>query len=171
MDMSKPFIAAYKDGASSSSVNSYITEDLLVYWYRPAPRGVNCDSTDTCMVPANNGSGNYFNGRPDGWETMEDAVFVVTTLTEPATVTINSGGNVEVFDAPAGASAFTVPMGVGSQAFSLSRNGQVIQSGVSLLPIIDGCVCGLYNFNPYGTFSSGTVHFGIFTMYLSANRK
>ncbi|CEL10268.1 hypothetical protein ASPCAL13390 [Aspergillus calidoustus] len=158
MDMSKPFIAAYKDGASSSSVNSYITEDLLVYWYRPAPRGVNCDATDTCMVPANNGSGNYFNGRPDGWETMEDAVFVVTTLTEPATVTVNSGGNVQVFDAPAGASAFTVPMGVGSQAFSLSRNGQVIQSGVSLLPIIDGCVCGLYNFNPYvGTLPPGPI--------------
>ncbi|KAL4900408.1 glycosyl hydrolase family 71-domain-containing protein [Aspergillus multicolor] len=147
MDMSRPWIAAYKDGADS--VDSYITEDFLVYWYRPAPRDVNCDSTDTCMVPANNGSGNYFNGRPNGWETMEDAVFVVTTLTEPATVTVNSGGNVEVFDAPAGASAFKVPMGVGSQAFSLSRNGQVFQSDISLLPIIDGCPCGLYNFNPY----------------------
>ncbi|KAL4914768.1 glycosyl hydrolase family 71-domain-containing protein [Aspergillus aurantiobrunneus] len=147
MDMSKPFIAAYKDGASS--VDSYITEDLVVYWYRPTPRDVNCDATDTCMAPANNGSGNYFNGRPNGWETMEDAVFVVTTLTEPATLTVNSGGNVEVFDAPAGANAFKVPMGIGSQGFSLSRNGQVIQSGISLLPIIDGCVCGLYNFNPY----------------------
>ncbi|KAL4939137.1 hypothetical protein BDV06DRAFT_42050 [Aspergillus oleicola] len=147
MEMSKPFIAAYKAGATS--VDSYITEDLLVYWYRPAPRDVNCDATDTCMVPANNGSGNYFNGRPNGWETMEDAVFVVTTLTEPATVTVNSGGNVEVFDAPAGASAFKVPMGVGSQAFSLSRNGEVFRSDISLLPIIDGCVCGLYNFNPY----------------------
>jgi hypothetical protein len=148
MDMSKPFIAAYKDGATS--VDSYVTEDLLVYWYRPVPRGVNCDVTDTCMIPANNESGNYFYGRPDGWETMQDAVFVVTTLTEPATVTVNTGGNVQVIDAPAGASAFTVPMSVGSQAFSLSRNGQVIQSGVSLLPILDGCVCGLYNFNPYG---------------------
>ncbi|KAL4956106.1 glycosyl hydrolase family 71-domain-containing protein [Aspergillus filifer] len=147
MDMSKPFIAAYKAGATS--VDDYITEDLLVYWYRPAPRGVNCDATDTCMVPANNGSGNYFNGRPNGWETMEDAVFVVTTLTEPATVTVNSGGNVEVFEAPAGASSFKVPMGVGSQAFSLSRNGEVFRSDISLLPIIDGCICGLYNFNPY----------------------
>jgi hypothetical protein len=155
MDMSKPFIAAYKDGAPSSSLSRYITEDLLVYWYRPAPRDVNCDATDTCMVPVNNDSGNYFYGRPDGWETMEDAVFVVTTLTEPATVTVNSGGKVQVFDAPAGASAFTVPMGVGSQAFSLSRNGQIIQSGVSLLPIIDRCVCGLYNSNPYGTFHLG----------------
>lgn len=147
--MSKPFIAAYKDGAKS--VDSYITEDLLVYWYRPTPREVNCDATDTCMVPANNDSGNYFMGRPNGWETMQDAVFVVTTLTEGATVTVNSGDNVEVFDAPAGASAFQVPMGVGSQAFSLSRNGKVIQSDISLLPIIDGCVCGIYNFNPYGT--------------------
>ncbi|KAI9370272.1 glycosyl hydrolase family 71-domain-containing protein [Aspergillus egyptiacus] len=147
MDMSKPFIAAYKNGATS--VDSYITEDLLVYWYRPAPRDVNCDDTDTCMVPANNASGNYFYGRPDGWETMEDAVFVVTTLTEPATVTVNSGGNVEVFEAPAGASAFQVPMGVGSQGFSVSRNGQTIMEGISLLPIKDSCTCGIYNFNPY----------------------
>ncbi|KAL3483274.1 alpha-1,3-glucanase/mutanase [Aspergillus germanicus] len=154
MDMSKPFIAAYKNGATS--VDNYITEDLLVYWYRPAPRNVNCDATDTCMLPANNASGNYFYGRPDGWETLEDAVFVVTTLTEPATVTVNSGGNVHIFEAPAGASAFTVPMGVGSQAFSISRNEQVIQSGVSLKPILDGCVCGLYNFNPYvGTLPPG----------------
>ncbi|KAJ0413050.1 glycoside hydrolase [Aspergillus carlsbadensis] len=133
----QPFIAAYKDGAIS--VDNYITEDRLVYWYRPAPRNVNCDVTDTCMLPANNNSGNYFYGRPDGWETLEDAVFVVTTLTEPATVTVNSGGNIHVFEAPAGASAFKVPMGVGSQAFSISRYGQVIQSGVSLKPIIDGC--------------------------------
>jgi hypothetical protein len=103
------------------------------------------------MLPANDASGNYLYGRPDGWETLEEAVFVVTTLTEPATVTVNSGGNVHVFEAPAGASAFTVPMGVGSQAFSISRNGKVIQSGVSLKPILDSCVCGLYNFNPYGT--------------------
>ncbi|KAL4876792.1 glycosyl hydrolase family 71-domain-containing protein [Aspergillus karnatakaensis] len=147
MDMSRPWIAAYKD--SAPSVDPYITEDLLVYWYRPNPRELNCDATDTCMVPANNGSGNYFYGRPNGWETMEDAVFVVTTLTSPATVTVNSGGNVEVFDAPAGASAFKVPMGVGSQGFSLSRDGQVIASDISLLPITETCICGLYNFNPY----------------------
>ncbi|PLN86817.1 putative alpha-1,3-glucanase/mutanase [Aspergillus taichungensis] len=147
LDISKPYISAYKAGATS--VDSYINDEELVYWYRPAPRDVNCDATDTCMVGANNSSGNYFMGRPNGWESMADAVFVVAMLKSPATVTVNSGGKVQTFEAPAGASAFQAPMGVGSQWFALSRGGQTVMSGTSLLPIIDGCVCGLYNFNPY----------------------
>ena len=102
------------------------------------------------MVPANNGSGNYFMGRPDGWESMADSVFVVSLLTSPATVQVNSGGTVYNYDAPAGASAKEVPMGVGSQSFTVIRDGQTILSGTSLKEVIDGCVCGLYNFNAYG---------------------
>ncbi|KAJ5432131.1 uncharacterized protein N7458_011287 [Penicillium daleae] len=147
LDISKPFITAFKAGASS--VASYIKSDQLVYWYRPAPRNVNCDSTDTCMVPANNDSGNYFLGRPNGWESMEDSVFVVSLLTVPASVHVNSGGTVYAYDAPIGVSAQAIPMHVGIQSFSVSRNGQDILSGTSLKPIIDGCVCGLYNFNAY----------------------
>lgn len=152
LDISKPYIAAYKAG--DTSVDGYIKDEELVYWYRPAPREVNCDATDTCMVGANNSSGNYFMGRPNGWESMADAVFVVAMLKSPATVTVNSGGKVQTFEAPAGASAFQAPMGVGSQWFALSRGEQTVLSGTSLLPIIDGCVCGLYNFNPYGMYSS-----------------
>lgn len=100
--MSKPFIAAFKKGVSSP--NEYITSEQLVYWYRPAPRDVNCDATDTCMVPANNGSGNYFLGRPDGWQTMRDAVFVVSLLQAPAVVQVNTGASVFDYNAPAGAS-------------------------------------------------------------------
>ena len=148
LDMAKPYIAAFKAGATS--VNSYITNDEVVYWYRPAPKGVNCDSTDTCMVPANNGSGNYFLGRPNGYDDMQDAVFVVTLLTQAGTLTVNSGGNRQTFNAPAGASAFQVPMGVGPQSFSLQRGGNTVLSGNSLRDIINGCPCGLYNFIAYG---------------------
>ncbi|KAJ5630913.1 alpha-1-3-glucanase/mutanase [Penicillium longicatenatum] len=154
LEISKPFIAAFKDGASAP--DKYITDEKLVYWYRPAPRDVNCDATDTCMVPANNGSGNYFLGRPDGWQSMQDSVFVVTLLKSPASVEVNSGGTVYKYDAPAGASAHAVPMKVGVQAFSMSRSGQSVLSGTSLKPIINGCVCGLYNFNAYvGTLPPG----------------
>ncbi|KAJ5467876.1 hypothetical protein N7475_005628 [Penicillium sp. IBT 31633x] len=154
LDISKPFIAAFKAGESSP--NRHISSDELVYWYRPAPRGVDCDATDTCMVPANNGSGNYFMGRPDGWQSMSDSVFVVSLLTSPATVQVNSGGSVYNYDAPAGASAKEVPMGVGSQSFAVIRHGQTILSGTSLKQIINGCVCGLYNFNAYvGTLPAG----------------
>ncbi|KAJ5773769.1 hypothetical protein N7457_008665 [Penicillium paradoxum] len=154
LDISKPYIAAFKAGESSP--NNHISADELVYWYRPAPRGVDCDATDTCMVPANNGSGNYFMGRPDGWQSMSDSVFVVSLLTSAATVQVNSGGSIYNYEAPAGASAKEVPMGVGSQSFAVIRNGQTILSGTSLKPIINGCVCGLYNFNAYvGTLPAG----------------
>ena len=84
LDMAKPFIAAYHAGATS--VNSYITSDELIYWYRPTLRSLDCDATDTTMVSANNASGNYFEGRPNGWEDMADSVFVVSMLTAPGTV-------------------------------------------------------------------------------------
>ncbi|KAF3906783.1 hypothetical protein AA313_de0207282 [Arthrobotrys entomopaga] len=147
MDMAKPFIAAYKAGATS--VDSFIQDEQVVYWYRPTPRGLDCDATDTCMVQADNSSGNYFMGRPNGWETMEDSVFVVAMLKSPGTVIVNSGGNQQVFNAPAGASAYSVPMGVGTQSFLLARNNQIVFAGTSSKDIVNTCVCGIYNFNPY----------------------
>ncbi|KAB5528024.1 putative alpha-1,3-glucanase/mutanase [Coniochaeta sp. 2T2.1] len=147
LDMAKPFISAFHAGASSA--NSYVTTDQLVYWYRPNPRSLNCDATDTTMVPADNSSGNYFMGRPNGWETMEDSVFVVAMLTQAGTVTVASGSNTQSFNVPAGISSYTVPMGVGKQQFWLTRNGQTILSQVSLKDITTVCPCGLYNFNAY----------------------
>jgi hypothetical protein len=101
------------------------------------------------MVPANNASGNYFEGRPNGWEDMEDSVFVVALLTAPGTVIIDSGGNVQSFSAPAGASAFQVPMQVGQQQLALTRGSTTVLDGVSLKDISSICICGIYNFNAY----------------------
>ncbi|KAH8595187.1 putative alpha-1,3-glucanase/mutanase [Bisporella sp. PMI_857] len=154
LDLAKPFIAAYHAGADSP--NNYITADQLVYWYRPNLRTLNCDATDTTMVPADNSSGNYFNGRPDGWDDMADSVFVVALLTSPGVVTVRSGGNTQAFNAPAGATAFQVNMGVGQQQFSLTRGGATVLSAVSLKDISSTCICGLYNFNAYvGTVPEG----------------
>jgi hypothetical protein len=102
------------------------------------------------MAPANNASGNYFFGRPNGWDSMEDSVFVVSLLTAPASVHVNSGGTVYIYEAPVGASAQVIPMNIGVQSFSVSRNGQDVLSETSLKPIINSCVCGLYNVNAYG---------------------
>ncbi|KAF7364279.1 putative alpha-1,3-glucanase/mutanase [Mycena sanguinolenta] len=87
LEMAKPFIQAYKAG--STNVNQYIT--------------------NTTMQPANNPSGNYFEGRPNGYQTMTDDVFVVTLLRAAGTVVVNSGGTAYTYSAPAGASAFAVP--------------------------------------------------------------
>ncbi|TVY24233.1 Mutanase [Lachnellula hyalina] len=154
LDMAKPFIAAYHAG--SKTVDDYITNDELVYWYRPTLRSLDCDATDTTMVTANNASGNYFQGRPDGYEDMEDTVFVVAMLTAPGTVTVTSGGNAKTFNAPKGASAYQVPMSVGKQQFSLTRDSTTVLSGDSLKDISSTCICGIYNFNAYvGTLPTG----------------
>ncbi|KAF5358791.1 hypothetical protein D9758_008590 [Tetrapyrgos nigripes] len=147
LDMAKPFIAAYKAG--SPSVDPFITSDQLIYWYRITPKDLNCDATDTTMVPANNASGNYFEGRPNGFEAMTDDVFVVSLLTSPGTVTVNSGAQKYTFDAPSGASAFAVPFRIGAQSFALSRGGNQVIGATSLKVIQDTCPCGLYKFNPY----------------------
>ncbi|KDQ10474.1 glycoside hydrolase family 71 protein [Botryobasidium botryosum FD-172 SS1] len=154
LDMAIPFIKAYKAGATD--VTPYITNEQIIYWYRPTPKNLNCDSTDTTMVGANNASGNYFQGRPNGWETMNDRVFVVPLLKQAGTVTVNSGGTIYNFNAPAGASAFAVDFALGSQSFTLTRNGQTVLSATSLKQITNTCPCGLYNFNPYvGTVPAG----------------
>lgn len=146
--MSKPFIAAYKAGETSAL--KYITDEKLIYWYRPTPRDINCDATDTTMQGSpNNASGNFFRGRPNGWESMVDEVFVVSLLKNPARVLVQSGNQSQAFQAPAGISAYSVPMGVGQQKFAVTREGQTVLSGTSLKDIVDSCVCGIYNFNAY----------------------
>lgn len=146
--MAKPFIAAYKAGASSP--NEFVTEEKLIYWYRPTKRDVDCDETDTTMNGSpNNSSGNFFAGRPNGWESMQDEVFVVSLLKSAAQVHVQSGDQSRSFHAPAGVSSYTVPMGVGKQRFAVTRDGQTVLSGTSLKDIEDSCVCGIYNFNAY----------------------
>lgn len=153
-DLARPFIAAYKAG--SKSVNEYIKDDKIIYWYRPTPRAVNCDSTDNTMKAGNNDSGNYFNGKPNGWEDMEDSVFVVSLLKSTGSIEVTSGKNTKTFNAPAGASSFKVDMGVGQQKFSLTRDSKQVLSGTSLKDITETCPCGLYNFNAYvGTLPEG----------------
>ncbi|KAJ9131754.1 glycoside hydrolase family 71 protein [Coniochaeta hoffmannii] len=147
MEMAKPFIAAYKAG--STTVGDFITDDELVYWYRPNPKDLDCDATDTTMVTASNASGNYFMGRPDGYDSTKDHVFVVSLLTAPGTVTITSGNNTQAFNAPAGASIFEVAMGLGQQKFAVTRDSHDVFSGTSLKDITESCICGLYNFNAY----------------------
>jgi hypothetical protein len=155
LDLSKPFIAAYKNG--DTNVANYIQNEEIVYWYRRNLKTLNCDATDTTFgIPANNASGNYFEGIPNGWQDMDDSVYAVAFLKTAGTLTVTSGGNTQTFNAPAGANIFTVPAGLGKQTFSLTRNGQSVLSGTSLMDITNVCACGIYNFNAYvGTLPAG----------------
>ncbi|KAL6894894.1 mutanase [Trichoderma evansii] len=155
LDLSKPFIAAYKN--KDTDVSKYIQNEELVYWYRRNLKGLNCDATDTTYNrPANNASGNYFEGKPDGWDTMDDAVYVAAFLKSAGTVTVTSGGTTQSFQGSAGANIFQVPANLGQQKFALTRNGQTVFSSVSLMDITNVCACGIYNFNTYvGTVPAG----------------
>lgn len=115
LEMAQPYIAAFKAGSKAISV----TEEKLVYWYRPTPKAA-------C-------------GGFDGIDTLQDAVFVVAMLQSAGTVTVTSGGNTQTFNAPAGASAYQVNMGTGAQTFTLSRNGATVISGKGGLDISENC--------------------------------
>ena len=154
LEMAKPFIAAYKAGAKS--VNQHIEKDQLIYWYRPSLKSANCDATDNTMKAVSNPSENFFQGRPNGADTLSDSVFVVALLKEPGTVKVASGSNSKTFTAQAGANAYTVNMGAGKQQFSLTRGGNAVLSGTSPRDISADCICGIYNFNAYvGTLPAG----------------
>lgn len=157
LQMAKPYIAAFHAG--SKRVDDYIESDQLVFWYRPTLKSASCESTDNCEQPwpGPTPNPNYFIGKPNGFDTMEDSVFVVALLTSPGTVTVTSGGNSpQTFSAPAGASSWQAGMGTGKQSFSLTRNRQTVLSGDSLKEIMSDCVCGIYNFNAYvGTLPAG----------------
>ncbi|ETN38867.1 uncharacterized protein HMPREF1541_06908 [Cyphellophora europaea CBS 101466] len=134
LDMAKPFIAAWKSG--SNDLASNIESEQLIYWYR----------TTSKTQPCNDAL-----GQPDGADHMADSVFVVTLLKSDAEVTISSGDNSQTFQAKAGAFAFTVPMGLGKQTFSVARNGASVDglSGASSRDIVDYHEGDIYNFNAY----------------------
>lgn len=87
--------------------------------------------------------------QPDGAATLTDNVFVVALLTSAGTVDVTSGVNTQSVQAPTGATAFQVPMGVGSQSFKLSRGGVTALEATSIKDVSSSCVCGIYNFNAF----------------------
>ncbi|TGO60235.1 hypothetical protein BCON_0037g00350 [Botryotinia convoluta] len=147
LTLATPFIRAFHAGATSPS--KYIKRDLIVYWYRPNPLSINCDATDTTMLAASNSSGDYFNGKPNGWETETDSIFVTAFLKSPGNVTVVSGSGAFQFNAVQGVNAFTVPMGAGSQIFGLWRKGKIVVQEMSPRNVTEICACGNYNFNAY----------------------
>ncbi|KAJ4037442.1 hypothetical protein NW756_005553 [Fusarium oxysporum] len=155
LDLSKPFIAAYKN--KDTSVAKYIEKDQIIYWYRRNLKGLNCDATDTTSGRAPpKPNENYFQGRPDGWQSMEDTVYVVSLLKSAGTVIIKSGSNTVTKEVPAGATLIKVDASLGKQTFTLKRGSTNVLSDTSLMDITAVCSCGLYNFNAYvGTVAAG----------------
>ncbi|KAK2596777.1 hypothetical protein QQS21_006172 [Conoideocrella luteorostrata] len=130
----KPYIMAYKTGASQPTVES----DGLVYWYRPTPKNTACSADGV--------------GDAKGKDLLEDLVFVSTLLTQPGQLVVKSGSQQPVtVQAPAGITTFNFTMGVGAQDFSVSRDGNRVVGGTSPKNVVDSCTT--FNYNAYvGSF-------------------
>ncbi|RAL06556.1 glycoside hydrolase family 71 protein [Aspergillus homomorphus CBS 101889] len=129
-DLYQPYIAAFKSGAATPRLD----KDSLVYWYRATPKSVLCPQDD--LRP------------PNGISMLSDSIFVATMLTSPATLIVTSGSNAPVrIDVPAGIVTSNVSMGMGTQKFTVSRNGQTIMSGQGDLAVQNQS--RYYNFNVY----------------------
>ncbi|OHF01936.1 mutanase [Colletotrichum orchidophilum] len=135
-NLMKPYIAAYKSGADKPTVVS----DELVYWYRPTPKNSVC-TNDTL-------------GAPNGTQYLADVVFVATMLTQPAELTVTSGGQAPAtVPVSAGIQTTNFTMGAGAQKFLLSRDGVAILGGTSSKEIEGSCE--KYNYNAFvGSFKA-----------------
>jgi glucan endo-1,3-alpha-glucosidase len=79
---------------------------------------------------------------------LSDTVFVATMLKDNAPLTITSGSEDPVtVEVGAGIVTTNVTMGLGTQSFSVSRDGKTILSGNGGLNITDQCET--YNYNVY----------------------
>lgn len=66
-----------------------------------------------------------------------DTVEALVMLTAPARVTVTIGGRVESFDAPAGVTARTFPLGLGTISAKVERSGSVVVSVTSPFKVVE----------------------------------
>eukprot|EP00026_Physarum_polycephalum_P009599 Phypoly_transcript_09727.p1 GENE.Phypoly_transcript_09727~~Phypoly_transcript_09727.p1 ORF type:complete len:442 (+),score=62.71 Phypoly_transcript_09727:154-1326(+) len=112
------FISQYKTG------NGQINNDTVVYWYRPYMK----DSQ-----PSNDPLGQPYVANQDTsrssytpQQVLEDNVYIVSILTSPGTIVVESGGNNVTQNVPAGPNLFSAPMNTGIQAITLYKNNKVV---------------------------------------------
>ena len=93
-----------------SGAQPRITQDVLYYFYRREPT----NAASPAQSAANKLTGNA---------AAENAIELVSFLTEPATLKISIGGQSFTQEAAAGITSFKVPTAPGIPQFTLSRNG------------------------------------------------
>ncbi|KAH8914174.1 carbohydrate-binding module family 20 protein, partial [Atractiella rhizophila] len=135
-DVAKPYITAFKNGASAPTVS---TEEI-VYYYRTSPKSAACNDAV---------------GRPTGADFDADEVFATVLVTATSNIVITSGSNTVTRTVSAGIHTVSGPMGVGTQSFQVQRNGVNVLSGTSPKQITSTCQNSAQPYNAYvGTIKS-----------------
>lgn len=112
LDLGAYFATQFKTGAAPE-----ITADSLYLTHRVHPYAAVPTTSMRLLSPT-----------LDGSMAPRDTVEVVTLLTEPARITVNVGGTRHDFDAPAGFSASTFPLAVGTVSASAVRGSSTVLS-------------------------------------------
>lgn len=133
LEFARPYITAFKNG----SRRPVFDRDMLVYCYRPHFKSVSsCDGTDTVGA------------RPNGWEIVNDSVFVASFSASGGSVTVKSGdkGQVTKSIGP-GVNMMQFDMGAGEQVFSMSSGSKQL-SGSGSTAITNACWVSLIDDSP-----------------------
>ena len=116
LDLTSYYAQWYHSGAQPK-----ITDDAMILTHRIQFQNAVPSYNHQLMAP--NLGGESF--------TPRDAVEALVWLESPATVEITAGGKTSSFQAPAGVSAFTAPLELGTISAKIIRNGVAVDSVVS----------------------------------------
>lgn len=103
-----------------------ITEDQLFLTHRTQFANATTTVKHTPILPTLSGSQND----------VRDEVEALVFLTAPATVQITVGGSTSTFNAPAGVSAFTAPLKLGSVQAKVIRGGAAVKTADSPFTVV-----------------------------------
>ncbi|KAI9728279.1 MAG: hypothetical protein M1834_007772 [Cirrosporium novae-zelandiae] len=134
------YIAAYKSG---NSTVPNVTEEKIVYWYRPNP--ASSGSTDGTV-----GNNPDYQPTLPPAELSLDKIFVNAIVSSPASVSVQIGSNTATTlkAMTSGVNHFSVPFNgqTGNVTITISRDGQTVAT-VEGAEISDSCDDGIINWN------------------------
>lgn len=111
LDASAYYIDWFKSGAKP-----VIACNRIFYFYRLHPKG------ETALVDPATGA----TGRPDGWETLDDRIFITAFLDHPLLAAVSVGETTTKVDLPQGVSHVAVPMRLGGVEIEARDDGRVV---------------------------------------------
>ena len=144
LDASRYYIDWFKSGRRPR-----ITHDQVFYFYRTEPK--TASGKQFAAAEAARGVKEI-----DGWQTLEDRIYVTAFLTKPATLRMHSGTSSEDFPLAAGVSHASMPFQPGTPRFQLLRNAQTLIDKWGEQAIADRQGETRYNYFAGQAASSGT---------------
>lgn len=126
-----PFIKAFKAYETSVSTSDIDTE-LVVFYHRPYPAATMC-SGQSQPIP--------------GSSFVPDQVTIVSTLKSPIDIVVHSGDTITTTSADSGIQTNHIPMKLGTQSVTVSRNGVTCGQVTSAVQVVNSCSTPNYNAN------------------------